>query len=53
MTNQTHFIHSKNNALTIQLFFVYYPLSEENHGKILQPLHKYPPEKVIKICEWI
>jgi len=53
MTNQTHFIHSKNNVLTLYLFLVYYTSSEENHGKILQPLDKYPTEKVIKICEWI
>ena len=41
----------QNNVLTIQLFLVYYPSSEENHGKILQPLDKYPTEKVNKICE--
>jgi hypothetical protein len=51
MTNQTHFIHSKNNVLAIKLFLVYYPSSEENHGEILQPLDKYPTEKVIKICK--
>lgn len=51
MTKQTHYIHSKNNVLTIQLFLFYYPTSEENYGKIFQPLDKYPTEKVMKICE--
>ena len=41
----------QNNVLTIQLFFVYYPSSEENRGKFIQSLDKYPTEKVIKICE--